>query len=58
MAEKSERKRGVLARWREKRKQRRERRRPGAETRLRDARDRNLDSPGVSDTGAYGGPSF
>ena len=58
MAEKVKRKRRVLARWREKRKQRRARRRPGAETRLRDARDRNLDSPGLSDTGAYGGPSF
>jgi len=58
MADKAERKRGVRARWAREAEAATGTSQARAETRLREARDRNLDSPGVSDTGAYGGPPF
>jgi hypothetical protein len=63
MAETTNRKPGLVARWRDKRKLRRERRRVGIDSRLGEARDRNVDASNRHDpggmsggTGSIGGP--
>jgi hypothetical protein len=55
MAETTNRKPGVVARWREKRKLRRERRRIGMDSRLGAARDRNMDAGRRHDPSGMGG---
>jgi len=55
MAEKTDRKPGTIARWREKRKLRRARRRPGMDSRIDGARERNLDSGSRGDPGGTAG---
>jgi len=55
MAETTNRKRRVVARWRKKRKLWRERRRIGMDSRLGEARERNVDASHRHDPGGMGG---
>jgi hypothetical protein len=55
MVETKNRKPGLVARWRERRKLRRERRTTGMDSRLGEARDRNADASYRRDPGGMGG---